>query len=423
MRRRLTAVDLFAGAGGASTGLAAAVAAMGWSVDLVAVNHWDVAIATHQRNHPHARHYHAPVETLDPRQAVPGGRVDLLIAAPECTHHSMARGGRPIHDQSRASAWHVLRWLELLRVEAVLIENVPEFATWGPLDAHRRPIKSRKGETFRAYLAAIASLGYAVDWRILNSADYGEAQTRKRLFIQARRLRTGGAIAWPDQTHAPDAGSSLLRRVERWRPARDVIDWSLPSPSIFTRRRPLAVKTLARIAAGAERFWGVRIEPFLVPFLGEAAGQAPRVRSIDDPMQTVTSSNPIGLCEPFILQQQSGGVPRAVGDPLPTLAASGAVSLIEPFLVRYNGTGKSLSTDNPLPTVTAKDRYGLVQAQHLDIGFRMLQPHELAAAMGFPADYEFTGNKTERVRQIGNAISVRTMQALCSEVLQARRAA
>lgn len=129
----ILAADLFAGAGGMSTGLMSAATARGESVNLVAVNHWPTAVETHTKNHPQVRHYCAPVETLDPRVAIPGGKLDLLIAAPECTHHSTARGGKPINDQSRASAWHILRWVELIRVETVLIENVPEFQTWGPL--------------------------------------------------------------------------------------------------------------------------------------------------------------------------------------------------------------------------------------------------------------------------------------------------
>lgn len=557
----IRAVDLFAGAGGASTGLLQAATKRQRSVSLVAVNHWPIAVETHTRNHPEVQHFCAPVETLDPRVAVPGGKLDVLIAAPECTHHSTARGGKPINDQSRASAWHILRWLELLSVEHVVIENVPEFQTWGPIGKTGRPLKLRKGETFRAFIAALESYGYRVEWKVLNAADYGAATTRRRLFILARRGRV--APAWPAQTHSKLGGRSLFGSTRKWRAAREVIDWSLPSQSIFARKRPLKPATMRRILEGLRRFGGPALEPFLVvlrqhmagrpldeplpaltaggqhigvaepvlvqlthggrtrsvdepmptvttanrgevgvaepfivPFLSERDGQEPRVRSVDDPLQTLTTQNPIGLCqpflvqpahgsgggrgdsgrvhsvdqpigtipacnrfavvEPFVLQQQSGGVARLVTEPAPTIAAKGAVALVEPFifanrtnnapksldepvpalctgehiavvepfLTRYYGSGSGLtpkSLEEPLDTVTARDRFGLVQpvvnGYALDIRFRMLQPHELAAAMSFPSSYVFTGTKGDQIRQIGNAIDCRMAEALCGAIL------
>ena len=190
----IRAVDLFAGAGGCSTGLLQAAEARGGRVSLVAVNHWPTAVETHTRNHPEAQHFCASIETLDPRVAVPTGKLDLLIAAPECVFHSTARGGKPIDDQRRASAWHILRWLELLHVEEVLIENVPEFQAWGPLAKNNRPLKSKKGQTFHAFIAAIQSLNYRVEWKVLNAADYGAATTRRRLFIRGGLLDGPGAV-------------------------------------------------------------------------------------------------------------------------------------------------------------------------------------------------------------------------------------
>lgn len=238
----LKVADLFAGAGGMTTGCALAMKKLGMRGEFVAVNHWPIAVETHTVNHPEARHFCAPVESVDPRVAVPGGRLHLLMAAPECVHFSTARGGRPMNDQSRASAWHLLRWLELLRVDDVLIENVPEFLTWGPLGAHGRPLKGRKGETFKAFVRAVESLNYRVEWKILNAADYGEATTRRRLFIRARRGRK--SIEWPEPTHGRKAGSTLLRSVRPWRAAREVIDWTVPGESIFRRKRPLAPATM-----------------------------------------------------------------------------------------------------------------------------------------------------------------------------------
>lgn len=201
--RPLRAVDLFCGAGGTSTGLALAAERLGLEVDLLAVNHWATAIETHRRNHPWARHLCKSLHEVNPREAVPDGRLQLLIAAPECVFHSVARGGRPINDQMRMSAWQIVDWLSALYVERVLIENVREFRDWGPLGATGRLLKARKGETYRAFLAAIRSLGYRVEDRVLNAADYGDPTTRERLFILARRGTR--RITWPAPTHFPTA--------------------------------------------------------------------------------------------------------------------------------------------------------------------------------------------------------------------------
>jgi DNA (cytosine-5)-methyltransferase 1 len=412
------AVDLFAGAGGCSTGLLQAATARGVRVDLTAVNHWPRAVETHTVNHPEAQHFCASIETLDPRVAVPGGKLDLLIAAPECTHHSTARGGRPINDQSRASAWHILRWLELLRVDHVLIENVPEFQSWGPIGAHGRPLKAKKGETFRAFVAAIESYGYRVEWRVLNAADYGAATTRRRLFIRASRK----AIVWPEPTHSRTGSATLFGDRRRWRAAREVIDWSLPSRSIFERKKPLKPATMRRIYEGLRRFGGDEVRPFLVQLT-----HGGRLYDVETPLPTVTTANrgETGLVQPFVLGQHGGSVARPVSEPVPTIATDGALCLIEPYLTEYYGNGGAQSVDDPLPTVTTRDRFALVQpvvnGQALDIRFRMLQPHELAAAMSFPPCYRFTGNKGETIKQIGNAVVCAVAEALCGAIFDSAR--
>jgi len=514
--------DLFCGAGGASTGFLQAATSRGLAVDLVAVNHWPIAVQTHTVNHPSARHFCQSIETLDPEVAVPGRKLDLLIAAPECVHFSTARGGRPMSDQSRASAWHLLRWLEVLRVEHVLIENVPEFQTWGPLGAHGRPMASKKGNTFRAFIAALESLNYRVEYRVLNAADYGAVTTRRRLFLQARRGNK--PIIWPKQTHSRTGGRDLFGGLKKWRAAREVIDWTLKSESIFDRKRPLKPATIRRIIAGLERFGGEGLkpfivqlthggrvssvdvplqtvtganrgelgvaQPFIVPFRSDNDGRKPRVGSIDDPLHTITTENPIGLIEPvvvtlrnndrgqsvdapldtitaggthhgliepfivgmehggrlvdpdqpmptittakggsfavvepFMLGQQSGATPRPVSEPVPTVATDGAISVVEPFLTKYTSTGSAYSVDQPIDTITTKDRFGLVQpvvnGMALDIRFRMLQPHELSAAMSFPKGYQFTGNKGQQIKQVGNAIDVSMARALGIAILEA----
>ncbi|HZP39847.1 MAG TPA: DNA cytosine methyltransferase [Methylomirabilota bacterium] len=478
MTQTVHAADLFCGAGGTSTGLLRACERLELRVDLLAVNHWQTAIDTHAANHPHVRHVCASVESLDPRTVIPGGRLDLLVASPECTHFAHARGGRPVQDQKRASGWHLLRWLELLRVETVLIENVQEFRDWGPVGAHGKPLASRKGETYQAFLTALRSLGYRVEHRILNAADYGAAQSRKRLFIVARR--GSKPIPWPGPTHAAQA---TFDGRAPWRPAREIIDWSLVGESLFARRRPLAPATMRRILAGLTRFGGPALHPFLVVLRNHAAA-----RSLDRPAPALAANGQhLALVEPFVLSQASDGAPRGVSRPLPTIATKGAVALVEPFVLHVNhgdngresgrgNGGRVRSIERPLPTVTAggnglalvepfvirffserpgqcprvhsireplptvtsrgacalvepftepldtvtsKDRFGLVVDDRvLDVRFRMLQPHELAAAQGFPTGYRFSGTKQDAVKQIGNAVEVHQAEALCLALLR-----
>jgi DNA (cytosine-5)-methyltransferase 1 len=524
--RSVTAADLFCGAGGTSTGLRQACDELQLKLQLVAINHWPTAIDTHSQNHPDVKHVCAAIESVEPRSVVPSGRLDLLVASPECTHHSSARGGKPMSDQKRASAYLVLRWAESLRIGSILIENVPEFRGWGPLGVNGKPLKSKKGTLYQHFLAGLRALGYTVEDRILNAADYGAATTRRRLFILARLGRS--PVTWPAPTHSSAGGRTLFGRTAKWRPAREIIDWSIPGQSIFTRKRPLKPATMRRILAGLEKFGGPELRPFLVTLRNHMAGRSldvpiptvsaggqhvglcepfllhvthsrdgARVHGLDDPMPTITTAHggELALCEPFVLQQQSGGVPRSVDDPVPTVAAKGAIALVEPFivgyhddryseprvhsvdnplptattenrfalaepfivpflgerdgqlprvrsvdeplhtvttknpiglvepfLVKYNGTATARSVDEPVDTIPTKDRFGLVTGAHagyaLDIRFRMLQPHELGAAMSFPREYVFTGTKGDAVRQIGNAVDVRQARALCLTLLE-----
>jgi DNA (cytosine-5)-methyltransferase 1 len=472
------AADLFCGAGGSSSGLYRAAKKLGVKVNLLAVNHWPMAIETHSANHTVANHICETLDSVDPRKVVPRGKLDLLVASPECTHHSIARGGRPMQDQSRASAWHVLRWAEALDIRNIIVENVKEFQSWGPLGTNGLPLKRRKGETFKAFIKALESLGYKVEFRVLNSADYGDPTTRKRLFIMAKK--GSKLVRWPEQTHSKD-GADLFGR-KKWRAAREIIDWDLEAQSIFNRKRPLAEKTLRRIAAGLVKFGG---EPFFAMLYGTN-----KARDINRPAPTVTAGGmKIGLVEPFVLQQQSGGAPRSTKDPLPTVATKGAISLIEPFFVAHNGerkgqeprvhsvndpaptvtsrgldliepylvcvnhgedkksknpSSRAKSINEPLPTISTHNGWALLEPYimeylgkdskktkgkrkkakakkgmkyMLDIKFRMLQPHELARAMSFKDDYVFKGNKSEKVKQIGNAVAVSTAEALCLAAL------
>ena len=386
-QKTITAADLFCGAGGSSTGLTQACSRLGYHLDLTAINHWSTAIETHSTNHPRARHLCESLDSVDPRKLYPAGRLDLLMASPECTHFSVARGGKPCSDQSRSSAWHILRWAEALYIDNIIVENVKEFTSWGPLGANGRPLKTQTGQTFQAFLTALRSLGYNAEWRTLNAADYGDPTTRERFFLVASRGRR--KIQWPTPTHAHYAQTqtSLFADLQPWRPARDIIDFTCPSASIFSRARPLAPATLRRIEIGLRQFAGKHAEPFLV------------------------------------IRRNHAGT-RSLSDPLPTLTAGGQhIALCEPFLVEYYGTGTARPVSSPIGTLTTHARYALVTPDlaNLDIRFRMLQPAELARAMGFLPDYRFSGTRTEQVKQIGNAVAVGVSTALCTQTLQALR--
>jgi DNA (cytosine-5)-methyltransferase 1 len=382
--RPLLVADLFCGAGGSSTGAHRALEEMGLSMTLTCVNHWPVAIETHRRNHPTARHYCQDLNGAKPRELVPEGRLDLLMASPTCTYYSRARGGKPSTDQQRMDPEHILPWLTQLRVRVLLIENVPEFVEWGPLNAKGRPIKSRKGEYFLAWVNYIKALGFKVEWRFLCAADYGDATTRERFFLVARS--DGRPIRWPEPTHAPRRSVDMFGSREQWRGAREIIDWSIRGASIFTRKAPLSVKTLTRIYAGAVKFaWPEpliarlvrhidatypgtalpRVErgsgtprAFTISSRQHTGGPAPR--DVGEPVATITASDSrLGLVEPFVLSQHGGGIARPVSEPAPGITTDGAHALVAPYY--GSGSGKTCkSVDDPLDAITTKDRFGLV---------------------------------------------------------------
>ena len=371
-------VDMFCGAGGESQGIDGSAKKAGVSIEMFAINHWERAIETHRANFPAAEHICRDVRDIDPSSLMEGRKIALLWASPACTHFSVARGGKPCDDQSRCTPFTVLDWLDKITVDRVIIENVPEFQSWGPLDEEtHRPIPEAKGETFAAFIGMIRGLGYSVDWDVLNAADFGAPTTRRRLFIQAVRNGSGKSIIWPEPSHA-QAGPNrtLTDKLPSWVPARDIIDWNRPSESIYSRHRPLAERTIKRINEGLIRFGGAG---FLVCM--EHGG---RVVSADVPMPTITT------------------------------ARGGAIGLAEPFILEYYGNGQPHPVSAPLPVVTTRDRFALVEPQHngIDIRFRMLTPHELAAAQSFPSGYRFTGNQREVVKQIGNAVCPAMAEAL-----------
>jgi DNA (cytosine-5)-methyltransferase 1 len=367
-RKKLRILDLFCGAGGTSDGAVEAAEELGFEPELTAINHWDVAIETHMANHPTARTLLTAVDNVAPRDLYGPGELDLLWASPECTHHSVARGGRPINDQSRATAWCVVRFADALQPPVILVENVPEFVTWGGLCRNGRPLERQKGKTFLAWIAALRSLGYRMDWRVLCAADQGDPTLRKRLIIQGVRGRYRNI--WPEPTHAP-AGVCVAMLKQPYVPAARIIDWRLRGMSVFERPIPLVVKTMRRILVGLEK-WS--LAPFLVP----PQGYDERVRSVDVPLNTVTcEARGNGLVESrFIVEhrgtndRQIAGSARSIEEPLSTVATSGAHhALSEAFVLPNDGPNMHWNNDpkpvdEPLGSVTASRGAGAVVQSH-----------------------------------------------------------
>jgi len=380
MRRRsrgvqLEAADLFCGGGGTSEALAQVCKAMGIEkVRLLAINHWKKALETHKANHPWAEHYNCPIENVDPRKVVPSGRLDLLVASPECTNHSVARGGRPINDQSRATAWAVLKWAQELYIDRLVLENVREWRRWGPIGADGKPLRSRMGETYQAFLTALRSLGYTLEEKILNAADFGAATTRERLFIMAKR-GPGKKITWPEQTHTNKQLDDLFKgKMRKWRGAKTIIDWSIPGRSIFNRKRPLSESTIDRIVTGIRKFAGPAFDPFLVSMFGTG-----KARSIHRPAPTVTAKGQhIGLCQPFILSHKvfKHDCVDSIERPMRTITTTARdMKIVQPFIVPFFGerpgkkkkdgkkgkaqTPRTHSIEDPLPTPTSHGSGGV----------------------------------------------------------------
>jgi DNA (cytosine-5)-methyltransferase 1 len=446
----LNAVDLFAGAGGWSHGWRLATGCE----PMLAVNHCDHAIRLHTLNHPGCEHEPSDVWSVDPAVVLRGRRVDWLHGSPDCTHFSRAKGGKPRKQRIRMLAWVLARWARACMPAVISLENVLEFEDWGPLDRDGHPIDARKGETFGRFVGQLRRLGYVVDWRVLCAADYGAPTIRRRLFLLARR--DGQPIRWPEPTHADPKRRDLFNAgLQPWRTAAECIDWSLPCPSIFGRKRPLADATCRRIAAGVVRYvlngepflvcltHGGRLEPVREPLRtittangGERALVAAFLarhfkgmvgESLARPVPTVTSIDHHSLVAASLVQmgygERDGQEPRALDlrKPLGTVVAGGAKhGLVAAFLTTYYSQGGTANRVNaPLPAVVTKARHGLVTVQIdgadyvvADIGLRMLQPRELARAQGFPDSYVLEGSKAEQIARIGNSVCPQVAEAL-----------
>lgn len=455
-------VDNFAGGGGASTGIELAT---GRPVT-IAINHDPDAILMHKTNHPFTEHYQASVWDVDPREVSKGRPVGLAWFSPDCKHFSKAKGGKPVDKNIRGLAWIVLRWAGTVRPQAIILENVEEFQTWGPV-RKGRPVKSKAGQTFRKWLSQLEALGYAVEWRELVAADYGAPTTRKRFFLVARC--DGAPIVWPEPTHAPAGSREVLEgRKKPWRSAAEVIDWGLPCPSIFDTReairekyglsaqRPLRPNTMRRVIRGVDKFAIKAPEPFLVVVnhAGDFRGQ-----NTADPLHTITAKDREGVLAANLAKFYGGtytGSGSKMSDPLHTVTAVDHNALTATHLVKMKGTNLGGPMSEPVQTITAGGgHFGVVTTTVVkaepgadlkhwpeirdllntycgyrlgpedvilfeiggtayfmaDIGLRMLTPRELYMANGFPQDYkierDYTGReypKTKQVARCGNAV-------------------
>ncbi len=365
-------VDNFAGGGGASTGIELAT---GYSVD-IAINHDPEAIKMHKANHPNTKHYCENVWAVDPVKACKGHTVALAWFSPDCKHFSKAKGGKPKDKNIRGLAWVACRWAGLVRPRVIMLENVEEFKTWGPLGRRHHPIKSKQGETFRKFVQQLTDLGYEVEFRELVAADYGAPTMRKRFFMIARC--DGKPIVWPEPTHGP-ADSEAVRAglLKPYVGAYTQIDFSRPCPSIFDTSeeikekygiravRPLAPKTMDRIARGLKKFVLDNPEPFIIQC---NHGGERRPNDIRDPMPTITGKHGYGIVEPYMVQIGQTGFAKDrskdVREPLTTIVSKNEHCLIEPKLAPYLSVNREnhFGSDmrEPIHTVTANNQHMLM---------------------------------------------------------------
>lgn len=404
-------VDNFAGGGGASTGMEDA---LGRPVD-IAINHDPDAIAMHAINHPHTKHYCESVWDINPREVTNGQQVGLAWFSPDCKHFSKAKGGTPVNKNIRALAWVTKRWADTVRPHRIMLENVEEFVGWGPV-VNGKPCLKRKGRTFNNFVGELREIGYDVEWRNLRASSYGAPTTRNRFFLVARC--DDEQIMWPSATH----GSPLLSNfkqsgLKKWRTAAEIIDWSIPTKSIFDRSKPLVDNSLRRIATGIPRFVIDDPQPFIVRTGQQGFGGDGMQYSLDQPLTTITTKQEHYLITPILAKHLA---PNQVN-----FKVQARANEVRAFLIKYYSTGGQWARiDEPLHTITSNDRLALVLAlcgpnEIVDIHYRILEPRELFLAQGFPRNYiidrDCWGNSIPKYKQVarcGNSVCPALAKAL-----------
>lgn len=390
-------VDNFAGGGGASTGIEIATGRL----VALAVNHDPAAILMHRTNHPYTEHFQASVWDIDPKAVCRGRPVGLAWFSPDCKHFSKAKGAALVDRKIRGLAWITLRWAATVRPRVIILENVEEFQTWGPV-RKGKPVKRLAGTTFRKFIDQLTELGYTVEFRELVAADFGVPTSRKRFYMIARC--DGKPIVWPKPTHSKTGADGL----PKWRSAAEIIDWSLPCPSVFASKaeimeryglkavRPLAKNTMRRVIRGVDKFTIRSGRPFIVPTgYGERKGQAPRVHDIDAPVPTIVGTGKENLCRPLLapvtVTNTSNSVGGTVGAPVHTVTTAGNQMLVTPFLAECNhsGGGHIAPVTDAHKTITAKHTGGIVA----------------------PALIQYHTEQTEHVRASGLGTPIHTVDA------------
>lgn len=415
-------IDCFAGGGGASTGIEAA---LGRPID-IAVNHDPDAILMHKTNHPNTLHLTEDIFKVDLEKYTQGRRVALMWASPDCTSHSKAKGGQPRKKGLRILPWAVFKHAKAIKPDVIIMENVEEIQQWGPLDDNGKPIKERAGEDYQKFITAMQSIGYDFQSRELVAADYGAPTTRRRWYAVFRR--DGKEIRWPEATHNKDGNCGK----KKWLSCGDYIDFSDLGKSIFNRKKPLAEATMKRIANGYRKYVIENPEPyivdnedavaFLIQYHSETKDGDARGQLLTEPIKTLDTSNRYGLVTAFITKFYKTGCGQKLNEPLHTITTSpGHFGLISAFLIKYYGTGCGQQLNEPLATITTKDRFGLVNVvteiageKYIlkDIFLRMLKAEpELKRMQGFPEDYiithDYNGNHypiSNQVAKIGNSV-------------------
>lgn len=450
-------VDLFAGGGGASTGIEFAI---GRPVD-IAINHDPASIEMHKRNHPYTKHYCEDVWEVNPVDVVNGRNVDILWVSPTCTHFSKAKGAVLLDKKIRSLAWVAVRWAATVKPRVIFLENVEEFQTWGPLK-DGRPDIDKRGRTFGSFIRSLKNLGYAVEWKELKACDYGAPTIRNRLFLVARC--DGQPIVFPEPTHGPG--------LIPYRTAGEIIDWTIATKSIFGRKKPLVENTMRRIARGLKKFVLEDSDPFitrnsapyLIQYHSETTKHEVRGQGMKGPLMTIDTQPRYGMTIANLCVLRNNMDAKSMNEPLSTITTSpGHFAQQINFLSEYYGNGQAVSLKEPLHTITTKERNALIsvrveriawgndlknwpEVRELlnqycdyvikddeiivlridgvdyfisDIGLRMLEPKELYSAQGFPPDYiidfEVNGksySKKDQVARCGNSVCPAMAEAL-----------